>query len=65
MARQRAREALDDQRDTARRALLHQQKEFLATHQYEAAVRQSFVSALASNSEAHIFGADASSTSRT
>ena len=33
---QRAREALHDQRETARRALLHQQGEFLAaTHQHE------------------------------
>ena len=50
----RAREALNDQHETARRALLHQQEEFLAaTHQYEAAARQNLVSTLARNSEAH------------
>ena len=51
---QRARAALDDQRETAHRALLHQQGEFLgATHQYEAAARQKFVTILARLSEAH------------
>ena len=45
---QRTREALNHQRETARRALLHQQEEFLAaTHQEEAAARQNLVSALA------------------
>ena len=38
MVTQRAREALNDQRETARRALLHQKGELLdATHQHEAA----------------------------
>ena len=43
----RAREALRDQRETARRALLQQQGEFFAaTHEYEAVARQNRVSAL-------------------
>ena len=50
----RAREALNDPRDTARRALFHQQGSFLAaTHQHDAAARQHLVSALARNCEAH------------
>ena len=49
---QRAREALNDQRETARRA--HQQGEPIdATHQYEAAARQTLVNSLARNNEAH------------
>ena len=41
---QRARENQNDQRETARPTLLHQQGELLAaTHQYEAAARQNFV----------------------
>ena len=51
---QRAREALNIQRETPRRALLHQQGHFLAAaHQYEAAAKQNLVSALARNNEAH------------
>ena len=51
---QRAREALNNQRETSRRALFHQHGGFLAaTHQYEAVTRQNLVSALARNSEAH------------
>ena len=51
---QRAREALNVQCETARRALLHQQREFLAaTHHYEAAAMQNLVFALARNIEAH------------
>ena len=43
---QRARATLNDQRETARRAMLHQQDEFLAaTHQYEAVARQNLASA--------------------
>ena len=50
----RAREALNVPRETARRALLHQQGQFLAaTHQHEAAARPHLVSALARSSEAH------------
>ena len=50
----RALEALTVQLETARRALLHQQGEFLAAvHQYEAAARQNLGSAFARNSEAH------------
>ena len=53
---QRAREALNLQRDTARRALLHQEGEFLAaTHQDEAAARQNLVNTLTMNSEAHCY----------
>ena len=64
---QRAREALNDQCETARRALLHQQGELLAaTRQYKAAARQHVVSTLARNSEAHNYTcADASSKGRT
>ena len=41
---QRAREALYDQRETARRSLLPQQGEFLAaTHRYEAAARKNLI----------------------
>ena len=44
---------MNDQRETARHALLHQPGEFLAvTHQYEAAARQHLVSTLARNNEA-------------
>ena len=51
---QRAREALHDQRETARRAVLHQQGYFIVTtHQVEAAARRNFVNALASDNEAH------------
>ena len=51
---QRAQEALYDQRNSARRVLLHQQGEFFAaTHQYEAAARQHLVKTLARNNEAH------------
>ena len=51
---QRAREALHDQRETARRAPLHQQGEILAvTHQYEAAAKQNLVSALACEADCH------------
>ena len=50
---QRARQTLYDQRETARRALLHQQGEFLAaTHQNAAVARQNFVNLLARNDEA-------------
>ena len=46
-------EALNDLRETARHALLHQQGEFLdATHPYEAAARHHLVSTLARNREA-------------
>ena len=49
-----AQEALNDQREKARRALLCQQGEFLAaTHQYEAVARQNFVNTLTRNNEAH------------
>ena len=51
---QRAREALNVQRETARRASLHHRGKFpTATHQYEAVARQLHASALARNSEAH------------
>ena len=51
---QRAREALNDQRETARHALLHQQGKFLAaTYQFQAPARQNLVSAVARNYEAH------------
>ena len=51
---QRAREALSDQREAARRALLRQEGVFLAvTPHYGAGARQHLVSALARNSEAH------------
>ena len=58
MATQRAREVLNDQVETARRALHHQQGQLLATtRQYEAAAKQNIgqtrVSALARNHEAH------------
>ena len=44
---------LYDQRETARRALIPQQREFLAvTHQCEAAARRNLVNTLASNNEA-------------
>ena len=50
----RAREALNVQFETARRALLHQQGEFLAaTHQHETAARQNLVSTMARTSEVH------------
>ena len=50
----RARETLHDQREMARRALLHQRREFLAaTHQYEPAARQHLVSTLARTNEVH------------
>ena len=50
---QRAREALHDQRETARRALLRQQGRLLAaTHQHAAAAGQNPVKILARNSEA-------------
>ena len=53
---QRAWEALHDQRETARRAPLRQQGEFLAaTHQYEASARHNFVNTWARTSEAHNF----------
>ena len=57
-------EALNVQREAARRTLLHQQGDFLAaTHQYEAAARQNLVSALARHNEAHNFKcANSSST---
>ena len=45
---QRAREDLNDQRESARRALRHRQGDLLAgTHRYEAAARQNLVGALA------------------
>ena len=45
---------LHDSLETARRALLHQQGQFLAaTHIYEAAARPNLVITLASNSEVH------------
>ena len=51
---QRAREALNDQRETARRALLHQQREFFAAaHPHEVAARQNLVNTLTRNNEAH------------
>ena len=51
---QRALEALSVQRETARRALLRQQGEFIAvTHQCDAVARRNLVSALARNSEVH------------
>ena len=51
---QREREALNDQRETARRALLLQQGEFLAaTHQHEVAARENLVNAVTRNNEAH------------
>ena len=51
---QRAREALNVQRETARRALLHWQGELLAaTHQDEAVARQNLVRALEINRERH------------
>ena len=54
MVTQRAREALNDQRETARRALFHPEGEVLAAaHQYEAAAKQYFVNELTRNSEAH------------
>ena len=60
---QRAREALNDQRATARRVLRHQQEEFLAaTHQYVAVAKQNLVSALARNNKTHNY---VSSTART
>ena len=53
---QRAREALNDQRETARRALLHQHGEFVAAiHQCEAAAGQTIVSTGARNNEAHSY----------
>ena len=56
MVTQRAGEALNDQRETARRALHHQQGELLAaTHLCEAAARQNLVNALARNDEAHTY----------
>ena len=59
-------DALNVQRATARRALLHQQGEFVAaTHQCEVAATQNLVSALARNGEAHHFCATTSSTART
>ena len=55
---QRARESQNDQRETARRALLHQTGEILAaTHQYEAAARQNFVNTLTKKNEAHNYNA--------
>ena len=54
LVRQRAQEALNNHRETARRVLLHQQREVLAaTHQYEAAAKRNLVSALARNTETH------------
>ena len=51
---QRARVVLHDSLETARRALLHQQGQFLAaTPQYEAAARPNLVITLASNSDVH------------
>ena len=51
---QRAREALNDQRGTVRRAVLHQQGEILAaSHQYEEAARQHLVNILTRNHEAN------------
>ena len=45
---------LHDQRETARRALLHQPGEILAvTHQFEADARQNLVNALARYTETH------------
>ena len=53
---QRAREARNDQRETARRAVLHQRGEFLAgTHHCEAAARQNLVSIINRNGEAHTY----------
>ena len=50
------REALNDQREAARRALRHRQGDVLAgTHRYEAAARQNLVSALARDTEGHSF----------
>ena len=55
MMTQRARDALNDQREAARRVLLHRQGEFrAASHQYEAAARQNLVNTLARSGEAHI-----------
>ena len=64
---QRAREALNDQRETARRVLLHQQGEFLAaTHQREAAARQNLVNSFGEKERSTQYQhADASSTNRT
>ena len=55
MATQRAREVLNDQRETVRRALLHQHGEFLAaTRQYEAVGgAKNLVNNLTRNSETH------------
>ena len=54
MVAPRAREALNDQRETARRALLPLQGGVLAaTQQQEAAPRQHFVNTLARHNEAH------------
>ena len=50
---QRAQEALNDERETALRALVHQQGEILAvTHQCEVAARQHLVHVLTRNHEA-------------
>ena len=63
---QGARESLNDQRETARLVLHHQQIYFLAaTHQNIVLARQNFSIILARNSEAHKKGAGASSTTRT
>ena len=51
---QKAGDALNDQRETARRALFHLQGEFLAAaHQYEAAARQNLVNTMARSDETH------------
>ena len=53
---QRVRGALYDQRETARRALLHQQGEFLAAiHQHEAVARHNLANTLTRNDEGHIY----------
>ena len=54
MITQRARDALNDQRETVRRALHHQEGQLpSATRQYGAAARQKLVCASARKNEAH------------
>ena len=53
LVKRRAREAWNDQRETFRRALLHEQGWVLAaTHQYEAAAKQNLVNTLTNFNEA-------------
>ena len=60
---QRAREFLNDHRETALRAWFHQHGEFLAaTHQYEAVARQNFVNSSARNNDTPVQRADASTS---